>query len=524
MNNATKDLKRNLHQLLNTNTYYKIPKIKALDHFGKLIDCSFYNNSIKGLQKAINLSEELAHKRLSSKERSMFHYFLSVAYGDLLSIKYRKLKHFPWKWQKEEFEKEIINLRLAIMENGFELLSDEYRCRIFTNLGNLFDTIGRFFDSLVYWEKALAINPNFKDAICNKAIALEAFSTVVYDNDQKRIFLKHALIQYQSALPLIIKNELTTSINKIEELTKKIGKYCCDCDCIDKLNKISLGNSSEEIKYRTWCLDNHIFLHPINELGKFSSAAYDFVSLPDIRTKLNTGMGLQGLFNQLKQEFVSARYMYYEGIKYKGAHFSDKQVPLINTLDYPIYCLNIEKIKYAYKTAYSLFDKIAYFLKIYYNIKLDVDNIYFRNIFFENCKKKLLWSKFRNIHNLPLRGLFWIYRDLHDKDSTFINSIEPEAQALAEIRNKITHGYLKVHEFIMPSRVKSGFLKDDLSLSISRRDLESKTLKLLLLARSAIIYLSFSVYVEERNRFNRSKSTKISIPVFQDIYKDEWKI
>jgi len=45
------------------------------------------------------------------------------------------------------------------------------------------------------------------------------------------------------------------------------------------------------------------------------------------------------MYNQLKQEFVSARYLYYEGITSEAVHFSDKKVYLYDTLDAPVYSL-----------------------------------------------------------------------------------------------------------------------------------------------------------------------------------------
>ncbi|MDX5595492.1 LA2681 family HEPN domain-containing protein [Pseudovibrio sp. SPO723] len=47
------------------------------------------------------------------------------------------------------------------------------------------------------------------------------------------------------------------------------------------------------------------------------------------------------------------------GSGFDTAHFSDKDVALYNTLDYPSYALAVEKARLAYRMEYSLFDKIA---------------------------------------------------------------------------------------------------------------------------------------------------------------------
>jgi hypothetical protein len=70
-------------------------------------------------------------------------------------------------------------------------------------------------------------------------------------------------------------------------------------------------------------------------------------------------------YNVMKQEYVSARFMLYEGSHSKDLHFSERGVLLYNTLDYPSHSLAVEQIKCAFRTAYSLFDKIAQFVNHY---------------------------------------------------------------------------------------------------------------------------------------------------------------
>jgi LA2681-like HEPN len=94
-----------------------------------------------------------------------------------------------------------------------------------------------------------------------------------------------------------------------------------------------------------------LFLNLLNELGPKSVAAHDPLVLPSFVTKLGEPPTLIGYFNQLKQEFVSARRTFFEGIQDGPAHLSDNGVLLINTLDYPSYGLGAEKIRTSYRTA-----------------------------------------------------------------------------------------------------------------------------------------------------------------------------
>lgn len=115
-----------------------------------------------------------------------------------------------------------------------------------------------------------------------------------------------------------------------------------------------VGTSEEERVYRLWCLNNTLFLNPLNDLGPHRISARDILHLPPFVTPIGEPPALLGLFNQLKQEFVTARWLYYDGTRSGGVHFADRGVSLYNTLDYPNYSIAIEKVKAAYRLAYSL--------------------------------------------------------------------------------------------------------------------------------------------------------------------------
>ena len=78
----------------------------------------------------------------------------------------------------------------------------------------------------------------------------------------------------------------------------------------------------------------------MNDLGPFPIAAHDVLCLPSIVVGIGEGPYYVGFYNQMKQEFTSARYLYYEAITTEKIHFSDKGVLLMNTLDYPSYSLS----------------------------------------------------------------------------------------------------------------------------------------------------------------------------------------
>ena len=112
----------------------------------------------------------------------------------------------------------------------------------------------------------------------------------------------------------------------------------------------------------------------------------------------------------------------------------------------PLYSLNIEKVKVAFRLCYSIFDKIAYLLNIYLKLGIASNKVSFRNIWHENanCRNPIRDDIFKESRS-ALRGLFWLSKDLDEKGDS---PIEPEAKEIATIRNYIEHKSFKVVESV----------------------------------------------------------------------------
>jgi len=257
----------------------------------------------------------------------------------------------------------------------------------------------------------------------------------------------------------------------------------------------------ELIDYRNWCLKNILYLNPLNDLGSLEIACNDCINIPSIISNLKRPPIYFSLFNQMKQEYGTARYFLYNSFKNNRPHFSDEDVVIIDTLDNSQYSFYIENLKISFRLAYSILDKIAYLLNDYLKLGIPSHKISFKSLWFNNYKDKELLPLFKNSTNWALRGLYWLSKDLYEKDDDFDTVIEPEAQKIAKIRNFIEHKSFKV--ISDDSSLEDIFEFDlDISYVISRSVFEAKTLKLLKLARASIIYLSIALNDEEKNNFN----------------------
>jgi len=106
--------------------------------------------------------------------------------------------------------------------------------------------------------------------------------------------------------------------------------------------------------------------------------------------------------------------------------------------------------------------------------------------------------------------------------------MSPDARALSEIRNHLEHRYLKVHEIFsgaagIQQPVSGDLFVDTMAYSLRRRDFEDKTLRVLKLARAALIHLSLAMHREEQRRARARRSKKPIIGQSLDLIEDRWK-
>lgn len=500
------------------------PTNKTIKKLGVLIDLSTDLRKEEGFRHAINHASKLLTTKVNAWQKGVLHYFIANAWEGL-----RILKHDTsakaWDWHQEEIKNAIFHYR-SCNQHLKNCDDPSYLCPSNTNLGNVFNTLGRFVEAVEFWNKALILKDSFSMAIINKAHGLVTYSRLLYDRGHQAIFLKYAYKLLKHGLKN--KNIYDSARKPIEKLftsiEAKLKKEYLESEF--KLKEFQLGKTISEKSYRKWCLKNCLFLNPLNDLGSFSIAGRDILHCPSITMAISEHDSSNPpvyftFYNQLKQEYVSARFLLYESLNSNKPHYSDKDVLMYNTLDYPCYGLNTEKCRVAFRTVYSLFDKIAFFLNTYLRLYIPERQISFRKIWYKNQRfKDGLADKFVNLQNWPFRGLYWLAKDLSEQDAEFADAIEPDAQDLVKIRNYIEHKYLTLHEMDLSDLIEKEV--KDVTYPVYFQDFTDKTLRLMKLARAALIYLSLGVHIEENKKRANSKSKTIGqMPL--TVWEDDWK-
>lgn len=399
------------------------------------------------------------------------------------------------------------------------------------NYCNILSSIGRL-SKAIYTIRPVA-DEGFGMAKGNLGIELLDYTYFDYNNDNQQIILNivedllvEAIHDSHESVHPFAKEHFRKRLDELlsnEDACCEVNNSKSDSDKVletqqDKDDNVLIYKDGEEDDYRRWISNNCLTLNTLNEAIDLEWVGYDPLHLPGMISNIEEkGQRYHGLFNQIKQEYCSARYLLYEGMFNHQAHFSDSKVYLVNTFDYPVYGINIEKIKSSYRTVYSLFDRIAFFLNEYFSLNINERKVSFGRV----------WGKESKLHdiaetNYPLGALKWIKKDLYSNSVSEYNEyIDPLLSRTYVVRNVMEHRYLKVVNYeIDINNDKSEH--DPVAFTISLEEFHDLAINLLRTSREAIILTAMAINVEEKRK--REKLGDKFIPILPlTSYEDEWK-
>jgi tetratricopeptide (TPR) repeat protein len=495
---------------------------KALQCVAALIDFAGEADSSAGIKRAFSMLSEIEQRKLGPADQALIHYFRANAWAN-------KHRNEPQSgsnpWERTDWQEQILSLSLACNHHGFGKLDKVRQCQILTNLGIRLNEVGRFIEGIELWDKALALMPNFAMAHGSRGSGFQSYGRACEDgyHFEMLMFAAHGAFAAATADGVFWDSDYSANVAEGFRLQACHIAEWLDMTSITAdldLDGASLGRSHEEKSYRRWCLARRLFLNPLNDLGAHDVAACDPLMLPSLRTGIEVpGIPpIIGLYNQMKQEYAFARLLLYEGQPEDSVHFADRRVLLHNTLDYPSFSIATEKLRTSFRLAYSILDKVGYFINIYWKLGRAPHRVGFRSVWYDDPPgERRLNSRFETYDNWPLRGLFWLSKDLFDERLQRVTN--PDAREIFIIRNHLEHKYLQVHYERMGL---SDAATAGIGHSIEIMDFAAKALRLLKIARAAMIYLSLAVHAEERHRWRDVKYVFI-MEMGLTTLKDSWK-
>ena len=475
--------------------------MQNLDDLAHAID----NASDAGDEASLRqLSEDCENLLRTAKDedRVRLFYYQSNTYSGIIAAK-QKDENYICNWEQPDGVQNVLLLRRAINEPAFKAISPIIACQIRTNLANRLNSLGRPIAANEEWLKVLETNCRFAKALANRAQAIEFYAGTVYDQSHTSILLASARSLFDDTLDLEAfweSGDRDSIAPGLIEQRKRIADYLLRIKYDEEfdLNQWPLGNTEEECSYRRWCLHERLFLNPLNDACTVSVAATDVLHLPNHTYNVEETPRFPGYYNLMKQEYVSARYRLYRALHEDEQEFLMRDVLMLDSGEGQLLGHYTEDLRAAYRACYAIFDKIGLFLNDYFQMGIEAKKVSFRNLWYEKPNSEIpdLRPIFKDNHNWLLRGLFFLSKDLFD--DTFKEVSEPDAADLAKLRQQVEHRFLSFQY------AKYGESTETHGL-ISIGDFQDKAIRLMKMAREALIYVSLAMHREEILRTEASK-------------------
>ena len=381
----------------------------------------------------------------------------------------------------------------------------------YVHLGNVYDHLGRHQEALHSYFKAGLLMPN--DYMWRFNIGFSYGGMFGYYEERVQPFVvakaKELLMQFLN------KPETTQSAR---DMYRRISGLKTPATLDEK--NVEYG-TSEEDEYNKWVNENYLRLNGYNEINPASLYAQDdslyFDTLYTAKGAENESYRMMSLLNEIKQEYVSARYMLYSYFKESGrVHFSDKNVQLADVLDYSNYSYNLELAKAAFRSLYSLLDKIAFVLNDYLGLGIKGNEVSFKNLWYSDKKNRNVKPEILDCSTvISLAGLLFIRNDIYGGNEYYLQS--EETKNLQKVRNAMEHRAIQI--------VDDGELEDkEAVLSISRSGFEEVAMNLIITVRQAVFCFVNAVNHIEYDKITDAKKQGVVMEQIVSNVLDEEKV
>lgn len=492
-----------------------------IDNYGKTIDELTVTKHFEDLKPLLDEMVQFAKKEKEAENNASLYYYLGTGY-ELYS-------DYLTGQGKDSMDFDIIELRrwsMFYFRKGIELFDQsnykdpKAKLRLITNYANVLHRSGRVIEALRQYREVISINNSFSIAKANYGSALLFLSNIVNDRRHYEELNCYAYQAIKQALSIKEDDDFHENARTIFQKIIDIYEASPQIDFYKETivyQNYEMGKTEEEQLYREWCLNNHLFLNPLNDvLERESAFAHDPLTIATFTEKTNDVDSVSGnpsepprwfaMLNQLKEEYVYARYLCFSGIEMFGnVHFADNDVKLTRAnYDLIYYSIRIEQLKSSFRILYSMLDQICFFVNDFWKIGLserEADA-------FHICK-----SHNYPKNNISLNSLYWVLCEFYEK---YGNSSKVSEDDLRMLRNALEHKFVKIHrKWNEPLK-----LEKDNFYHLSEDELKEYIMRLLVITRESLMYLVYAIGIEEsRKQPTNDKVVSMMIPDYLDIWK-----
>lgn len=364
---------------------------------------------------------------------------------------YYKLATFDI-YAKGILNREIVN-NLENAKQCFEdsLSISENQPEVWVNKGNTLSNLGRFFEALYCYDKAISFDSGTYNAWASKGICCLRLLNQLGNEEDKSLLFSHAMAciaielennpsceiddSYKKRINDTIKEKKTELENLKTRLKKQHEKK--EKTIYEGFNSFSSSNSSFKEFYFDFCDRHNLFLNTHFDCENCGISTLDLINTSYL-TDINESEKAYEFFKRwyaLIDDYYTSRF-YLSLSQYNHSDFSFLKKPRYEP-DYSLnYFPNVEMLKTAFITAIDIYDKIAFFLKEYEEMHLNDKEIAFwgSNSIFNRAP--IIMDK--NNWDINLVALYTTASDL----------LKNELRMLANLRNYLVHRNLILHDIV----------------------------------------------------------------------------
>lgn len=463
--------------------------------FDKLYD----ERKSKDIPTAINAAEALLPLDYNIPTKMQIYYDIANAFHDLRMIEGIDEEHY--------LEKEIYHLRCALdlyENNYYDDESDSAETKVaqyiamrsYTNLGNAYQAIGRYIVAIDCLQNALIISNDFAMASLNLSLLLFRYAHLQIKDYEQNYYHHACYYYYKQTENCKINLENPEYFESLKSYISLFNPAYVKSFLSKPLNLPTLDvDRQDEADYRNYLLLFRLFLDPCLDILSDPCFAVDSINLPIKEPYSNQEKEFIGLFNQIKQEYNWARFLWYKiSATETHEHYADHELDLVDTGDFSDHSLRESMLRTAFKAAYSLFDRIGFFINKYFEVGLTDTKVSFKNVW----KEKLVDRNGQVYFAVPnpivsthstnplVQAMYWLQKDFYEKKE--INITAPYAKRIFQMRNDMEHNCLR-----------TGKQSYNISFTdyTTEGEIENNTFRLLKLARELIIYLCLAVKIDK---------------------------
>ena len=469
-----------------------------------LIDCGSALGNVDSIKQGIFLIEKLLEKLEASKEdkdsrdsiplKAQLTYNLSNGYSAKACLLNKKSS------QKSEDYKKALSMQKQLLQKVIlkqNELEKKFLANVLANYANLLTDLGRYVEAIDYYYDCLKLYPEHAVAMGNCANVLKNFLNLsIVHNDKilyevwrlfqeancrqsqlKKLAGHHAISQYQNEL-VDFEEYLSLNIGGSKSLQKRILEW-------EKAHSWKPSLFLQQLR------DDRLLLtvnpRPTNCPSEYKDDVFwgsICVSLEDKNDEWF--QSLAHTFNNIKEDFATARYLYYQSRSQETELVENSRVThYLQTYNFADFGLRSGLLKTSLRIAIDCLDKCACFLNLYLNLNHRQDKVIWNNVWYSNLSYK------KGVHpeiekrlnsNSALAALHDIKKDMYGNLSIF---------PYKDLRNYATHELLVLYW----ERAN-----EDTITRYSLETFKETTFFLLRMIKAVIIYLVDVVMIEEQYR------------------------